>query len=102
MAPAWAPPQGTAKPTARHFEATVEQFRQSPERTSEDFLALVTTFDATADALRTTNRRPYIDRGMAHLARLMDELSPYYGRTGDFRERHGYRDPRDGLVDQAA
>jgi uncharacterized membrane protein YccC len=80
---------------AKHFEGTVEQFRQSPERTSEDFQALVSTFDATADALRTTNRRPYIDRGMAHIARLMDELSPYYGRTGDFRERHGYRDQGD-------
>jgi len=85
---------------ARHFEAEVEQFRRSPEHTSEDFQALVATFDATADALRTTNRRPYVDRGMAHIARLMDELSPYYGRTGDFRERHGYRDQDDDHRDR--
>lgn len=79
----------------KHFEAGVEQFRQSPEHTAEDFQALVSTFDATADALRTTNRRPYVDRGMAHIARLMDELSPYYGRNADFRERHGYHDDGD-------
>ena len=80
---------------AKHFETEVTQFRRSPEHTAEDFQALVTTFDATADALRTTNRRPYIDRGMAHIARLMDELSPYYGRSADFRERHGYHDQDD-------
>jgi hypothetical protein len=80
---------------AKHFEAQVTQFRQSPEHTSEDFQALVATFDVTADALRATNRRPYIDRGMAHIARLMDELSPYYGRNADFRERHGYHDSDD-------
>ena len=85
---------------AKHFETEVEQFRQSPEHTADDFQALVATFDATADALRTTNRRPYIDRGMAHIARLMDELSPYYGRTGDFRERHGYRDQDDRPMDR--
>ncbi len=89
----------------KHFQSEVERFRQSPERTAEEFQAMVATFDATADALRSTNRRPYVDRGMAHIARLMDDLSPFYGRPADFRERHGYRDldndrPMDRDVDR--
>ena len=32
----------------------------------------------------------YIERGMLRMARLLDELAPYYGQTADFRARFGY------------
>jgi len=82
---------------ARHFQSEVGRYRQDPRHTADDFQALADAFAAAADSLSNVNRRPYVERGMARIAYRLDMLAPYYGQSGDFRERMGYRD--DGYRD---
>ena len=60
---------------------------------------LLRAFDEVADSLDRINRRPYIDRGMDRIWRLMSELdrsyggrSDRYGRGWNDRDGRGYRD----------
>jgi CHAD domain-containing protein len=71
---------------ARHFRRQAESYRQDPNHTADDFQALLDRFYATADALNDISRRPYIDSGMSRIYRLMDELTPMYGRFGEYRD----------------
>jgi hypothetical protein len=83
---------------SRHFQAEIARSRDL-QYTVNDFQALADSFDATADAMRVVNRRPYLDQGMARIAYLMNQLAPAYGVNLDFRARLGYGDrdrDRDG------
>jgi hypothetical protein len=57
---------------------------------------LLRAFDEVADSLDRINRRPYIDRGMDRIWRLMSELDRSYGGRSD-RYGRGWNDrDRDG------
>jgi hypothetical protein len=77
---------------ARHFQSEVGRYRRDPRHTADDFQALADSFDATASAMRSIDRRPYLDRGMARVAFFLDQLAPFYGRDAEFRARLGYGD----------
>lgn len=94
---------------ASHFHAQVESYRQDPRHTADDFAALEESFFRLGETLRYVNRRPYIDRGLDRIYPLLNELSRYYGRSGDDRrgsdrygqDRYGYgRDRYDGRSDR--
>ena len=65
---------------------------------------LLRAFDQVASSLDRINRRPYVDRGMDRIWRLMSELDRHYGgrsdrygrgwndRDHDGRDCRGYRD----------
>ena len=77
--------------TANHFHAQVESYSRDPQHTEEDFEELLDAFYTTADALTYVARRPYVDHGMDEIARLLSQLTRYYGRQDRCGEwRHGY------------
>jgi hypothetical protein len=60
------------------------------------FAALEKAFFSLGDSLRYIQPRGYIDRGMARIDDLMNELGRYYGRSSGY-DRRGYGRERQGF-----
>lgn len=72
---------------AEHFHEQVEGRHQDSRHSARDFEGLVRAYWQTGDVLDRVAPRPYVDRGMERIGRLLSELSGYYGRG---RNDYGY------------
>jgi|SRR4051794_9401004 hypothetical protein len=82
---------------ASRFHDAVESYRREPRRTARNFSALEEAFNDAARSLRRIEPRPYVERGMDRIYRLMDELGSYYGRRSGYYGTWGHdRGDRDG------
>lgn len=89
---------------ANGFHREVESYRRDSRPNGRGFNGLLRAFDEVASSLDRINRRPYVDRGMDRIWRLMSELDRHYGgrsdrygrgwndRDHDGRDGRGYRD----------
>jgi hypothetical protein len=80
---------------ASRFHDAVESYRREPRRTARDFAALEDAFNDASRSLRRIAPRPYVDQGMDHIYRLMDELGSFYGRRAGYYGTWGHDRDRD-------
>lgn len=79
---------------ASHFHGEVESYRQDPRHTANDFARLVAAYNQAVDSLRWIDQRPYVERGMDRIGEMLNELSPFYGRSYDRYQDRYDRDHR--------
>ncbi len=75
---------------AARFHDAVESDRREPRRTARAFAALEDSFNDASRSLRQIGPRPYVDQGMDHIYRLMDELGGFYGRRSGYYGTWGH------------
>ncbi len=75
---------------AARFHDAVESDRREPRRTARAFAALEDSFNDASRSLRRISPRPYVDQGMDHIYRLMDELGGFYGRRSGYYGTWGH------------
>ena len=81
---------------ATRFRDAVNSYRREPRRTGRTFAALEDAFNDASRSLRRIEPRPYVDRGMDRIYRLMDELGGFYGRRSGYYGTWGHdRNDRD-------